>query len=89
MTIKVHLKKSYITLTNINHKHKTHIKSKFNNYPTKKTMGKMLKHPLNFQAVVITPFVLKFWQIYSLNFKYFPNQYLCYSSVNKLTLKLM
>ena len=49
----------------------------------------MLKHPLNFQAVVITPFVLKFWQIYSLNFKYFPNQYLCYSSVNKLTLKLM
>ena len=54
----MHLKKSYITLTDINHKYKTHTKSKFNNYPTKKTMGKMLRHPLNFQVVAITPFVL-------------------------------
>ena len=36
----MHLKKSYITLTNINHKYKMHIKSKFNNYPTKKWQKK-------------------------------------------------
>ena len=40
MTIKAHLKKSYITLTSINHKHRTHTKSKFNNYPTKKRQKK-------------------------------------------------
>ena len=42
MTIKAHLKKSYITLTDINHKHKMHTKSKskFNNYPTKKDKRK-------------------------------------------------